>query len=139
MPVMCKSMVRYEQNALTAGTLSLPQFWVMSWLMDHRAATMHELSSAMKMKPSTATMQVDRLVRMKLLSRRREDKDRRKVHVALTRTGSQMIREIYQQKKMALRETFRHLNARERRLYIDLIETLAGRLENSQGNIVQQG
>lgn len=138
MPVMCKSMLRYEQNALTSGTLSLPQFWAMGWMRERGEATMHELSEAMQMKPSTATMLVDRMVRLKLAARRRNVDDRRKVHVRLTRAGERMLDDMRDQKKRALTETFRHMQPRERAQYLQLIETLADRLKaelssNTQG------
>jgi len=130
MPVMCKSMVQYEQNALTTGTLSLPQFWALSWLADHPGTTMHDLAIVLGMKASTATMLVDRLVDLKFLTRKRSEKDRRIVLVKLTAGGLRIITEIHDQKKKALRETFRPLSAVERQQYLALIETLAARLED---------
>jgi len=132
MPIMCKSMVQYEQNALTAGTLSLPQFWALSWLESHPGTTMHDLAIVLGMKASTATMLVDRMVDLKLLTRKRSEKDRRIVLVKLTSNGLKMITEIKEQKKQALRETFRPLSALERQQYLELIETLAARLEGRE-------
>ena len=129
MPVMCKSMMKYEENALTTGTVSLPQFWVLSWLADFPDATMHDLAKAMNMKAPTATMLVDRLVQLKLLDRKRAGDDRRKVLVHLTAKGRRTIEEVFSQKKKALQETFRHLSPGERLQYLELIEKLARRLE----------
>jgi len=131
MPVMCKSMVRYEQNALTKGEVSLPQFWAMSWLNDHTGATMHDLARAMNLKPSTATMLVDRLVELKMIDRDRDGVDRRRVLVRLTARGRKILDEVHSQKRMALQETFRHLNPTERQKYLELIEKLAARLEET--------
>mgnify|MGYP003604789966 FL=1 len=131
MPVMCKSMVRYEQNALTKGEVSLPQFWAMSWLATNRDATMHDLARAMNMKASTATMLVDRLVEARLLSRERDGVDRRRVLVRLTNKGRTMLEEVHTQKRKALQETFRPLTPDERQQYLHLIETLAQRLEDN--------
>jgi len=129
MPVMCKSMMKYEENALTTGTLSLPQFWALAWLADHPSATMHDLAGAMNLKAPTATMLVDRLVKLKLLDRKRDGKDRRKVLVGISAKGRRTIDVVFSQKKKALQETFRHLSAVERQQYLDLIEKLAFRLE----------
>ena len=131
MPVMCKSMVRYEQNAMTKGEVSLPQFWAMSWLATNRDATMHDLARAMNMKASTATMLVDRLVEARLLSRERDGVDRRRVLVRLTNKGRTMLEEVHTQKRKALQETFRPLTPDERQQYLHLIETLAQRLEDN--------
>ena len=131
MPVMCKSMVRYEQNALTKGEVSLPQFWAMSWLSDHTGATMHDLAKAMNLKPSTATMLVDRLVELKMMDRDRDGVDRRRVLVRLSARGRKILDEVYSQKQKALQETFRHLSPAERLQYLELIEKLADRLEET--------
>lgn len=131
MPVMCKSMVRYEQNAMTKGEVSLPQFWAMSWLATNRDATMHDLARAMNMKASTATMLVDWLVEARLLSRERDGVDRRRVLVRLTNKGRTMLEEVHTQKRKALQETFRPLTPDERQQYLHLIETLAQRLEDN--------
>jgi len=131
MPVMCKSMMQYEQNALTTGVLSLPQFWSLSWLLEHRDATMHDLAKAMDMKASTATMLVDRLAELKFIDRKRDSADRRKVMVRVTAKGKRIIDEIHLTKKKALQETFRHLNPEERQQYLDLLEKLAGRLQGA--------
>lgn len=131
MPVMCKSMVRYEQNALTKGEVSLPQFWAMSWLAGHTGATMHDLAKAMNLKPSTATMLVDRLVDLKMMARDRDGVDRRRVLVRLSTRGRKILDEVHSQKRKALQETFRHLNAAERQQYLELIEKLAARLEEN--------
>lgn len=131
MPVMCKSMVRYEQNALTKGEVSLPQFWAMSWLSDHTGASMHDLARAMNLKPSTATMLVDRLVELKMMDRDRDGVDRRRVLVRVSSRGRKILDEVHSQKRKALQETFRHLNATERQQYLELIEKLAARLEET--------
>lgn len=122
LPVMCKSMVRYEQNALTTGELTLPQFWALSWVQERDGAAMNDLAVAMAMNPSTATLLVDRLVRKKLMSR---------VLVRLTRQGRRILEEIHTQKRKALLETFRPLTARERSRYLELVETLARRIEST--------
>ncbi|MCB1070734.1 MAG: MarR family transcriptional regulator [Verrucomicrobia bacterium] len=128
MPVMCKSMMRYEENALTQGILSVPQFWAMSWLGKNPASSMHDLAQALKLKPSTATMLITRLTEMGLVERKHDTDDRRKVLVRLTRKGIKLLDEIGAQKKKALQETFRPLNPTERNQYLFLIETLAARL-----------
>lgn len=132
MPVMCKSMVRYEQNALTKGEVSLPQFWALSWLAQQEQATMHALASAMAMKPSTATMLVDRLAKQKLIQRKRNGIDRRQVLVQMTAKGRRMLEEIHHQKRKALQETFRHLSHDERRQYLELLEKLARKLNQPE-------
>jgi DNA-binding MarR family transcriptional regulator len=131
LPVMCKSMVRYEQNALTTGELTLPQFWALTWVHERDRAAMHDLAVSLAMNPSTATLLVDRLVGKKLMSRVRDRSDRRRVLVRVTPRGRRMLEEIHTQKRKALLETFRPLTARERSRYLELVETLARRIEST--------
>ncbi|HMP90656.1 MAG TPA: MarR family winged helix-turn-helix transcriptional regulator [Kiritimatiellia bacterium] len=129
MPIMCKSMMQYEQNALTTGQLSLPEFWTLSLLLERGETTMHELADAMSLKASTATMLAGRLERIKLIVRKRDKLDRRKVLVKATTRAVNLVAEVHNQKRKALEKTFRHLDPHERELYLELLEKLAGRLQ----------
>ena len=129
MPVMCSSMMRYEKNMLTAGTLTLPQFRLLCWLQAHPDATMHEAAAAVQVKASTATMLVDRLSGHALVRRSRVAGDRRKVQLRLTAKGANVLDEIARQRERALQETFRHLSPRERNNYLAILEKLAKRLQ----------
>lgn len=130
MPIVIKSMIRYEENALSMGCINPSQYWALNWLGQTDGATMNEFAEATNMRPSTATMLVDRLVEMNQVERHSDPDDRRKVLVRLTDDGRKMLTEINEQKKNALRETFRPLHEDEREQYLSLIETLADRLEN---------
>lgn len=129
MPVMCTSMMRYEKNMLTAGTLTLPQFRLLCWLREHPEASMHEAAAAVQVKASTATMLVDRLAGHALVRRSRVAGDRRKVQLRLTPKGAGVLDEMARQREMALQETFRHLSPRERTDYLVILEKLAKRLQ----------
>ena len=132
MPVLCASMIRHERNALTDGRLSLPQFWALAWLEGHEAgAPMHELAAALDLKASTATLLVDRLCARSWARRVSDPADRRRVIIRLTPSGRRLVREIHDTKRKALQETFRALSADERHRYLELIETLAARLQPS--------
>jgi DNA-binding MarR family transcriptional regulator len=130
MPVLCASMLRHERNALTDGRLSLPQFWAMAWLEGRPAgAPMHNLAAAMELKAPTATLLVDRLCRQKWVRRQHDPADRRRVIIHLTPAGRRLVHEVHATKRQALQETFRALSADERNRYLELIETLAARLQ----------
>ncbi|MGD0833777.1 MAG: MarR family transcriptional regulator [Candidatus Dormibacteria bacterium] len=55
--------------------------------------SMHELAQALSVTPSSATQLVDRLVRMGLVGRLREDEDRRLVRVQLSDAARQRFEE----------------------------------------------
>lgn len=129
MPVLCRSMMRYEEDLLSAEALTPQQFTAMRWLGERELATMHEWAIALGMKASSATQLADRLVGLGLIERKPGEDDRRKVLITLTARGREVMAKTVKQKTKALMETFRPLTAEERKHYLALIETLAERLE----------
>jgi DNA-binding MarR family transcriptional regulator len=128
MPRLCRAMMRYERNYLTSGVLTLPQLWALEIIREVGAATMHDLAAALQFKSSSATMLVDRLEHLGLIRRQREARDRRVVRVALSARGRRALEQIADQKKLGIRHAFKPLSARERGLYLQLIEKMAGAL-----------
>ena len=120
----CKAMAQEESNYITTGKLTAPQFWALEWLHRNGTCHMHQLVEAQKSKSSTATVLVDRLSRLGLVTRKRDKKDRRVVHVALTAKGQRILDDIHKQRIKGITELFRPLNAEERGLYLTLIEKL---------------
>lgn len=120
----CRAMAQEESNYITTGKLTAPQFWALQWLHRHGSCPMHELVEALKTKSSTATVLMDRLSQLKLVSRNRDKKDRRVVHVALTAKGKRILDDIHKQRTKGIADLFRPLNAQERGLYLTLIEKL---------------
>lgn len=75
--------------------VTVPQFYALLSLERHgRACPMNELAQATKQARATMTGIIDRLVRMGLVQRRREESDRRVVMVSLTRRGEQLLEEV---------------------------------------------
>ena len=56
--------------------------------------SMHQLAEALSITPSSATQLVDRLVRLGLVERLREDEDRRLVRVQLSEAARQRFEEM---------------------------------------------
>ena len=132
MPKLCRAMVRYERNHITTGKLTVPQYWALELVYGASPRPMHELLRAMGLKSSTGTVFVDRLCRMGLVKRVRDQQDRRAVALGITGKGRRVIQDIKKQKRKGITELFRPLTAGERRKYLELMRKLAAEFERNQ-------
>jgi len=127
-PQLARGMIRHENNYLTQGAITLPQFRVLRHLMRQRECSMRELADFMKMGLSSVTGMVDRLVKQRLADRRRTEKDRRLVFVDITPKGRKAIKEILDQRRKTTLNLFESLTAEERLAYLCILEKLVKKL-----------
>ncbi|MCE9613520.1 MAG: MarR family transcriptional regulator [Lentisphaerae bacterium] len=125
---LCRGMVRHEQNYLTRGALTMPQFWALELLHGRGGCRMADLVTALHVKSSTGTMLVNRLARLRLVRRAHSVQDRRAVDLTLTPHGRRVVDEIHRQRRRGLGRMFKPLSARERGAYVALLEKLAREL-----------
>lgn len=79
---------------LQAGGLAVEQFRVLQALEQDGALPMGELAARVLVEPATLTKIIDRMVRENLVFRLPDDKDRRKVRVALAPAGVAMCKKL---------------------------------------------
>jgi len=92
---------------LAGFALTPPQFFVLRSVALHgEHATMSALAEDTLQHCATLTGVVDRLVRVGLVTRRRDDHDRRQILVELTPAGREALRKVQQGRRRRLRETF---------------------------------
>lgn len=127
-PQLVRGMIRYENNYLTQGVITLPQVWVLRYLARQPQCPMRELADFMKMGLSSLTGMVDRLVKQRLVERRRSERDRRLVFVAITAKGRKAIKEIMDQRRKTTMAFFESLTAGERSVYLSILEKLVKKL-----------
>lgn len=128
MPHLCRATLRHEENYVTRGELTLPQYWALELLQDAGPTPMTRIVEALRLKASTGTVFVDRLVRTKLVRRSRARDDRRVVLVELTERGRKALREIHEQKRRGMADVFQRLSAAERAQHLRMMEKLVGEL-----------
>jgi DNA-binding MarR family transcriptional regulator len=87
--------------------------------------SMHELAEAQAITPSSATQLVDRLVRMGLVERLREEDDRRLVRVELSASARQKFEEMLHLHLRSLAVVTEPLGDAELRTLIDLLARVA--------------
>jgi DNA-binding MarR family transcriptional regulator len=86
---------------------------------------MHQLAEAQAITPSSATQLVDRLVRLGLVERLREDEDRRLVRVQLSEAARQRFEEMMRLHLRSLAAVTDQLSDGDLRTLVDLLARLA--------------
>lgn len=123
-PKLMREISQYETNYLTEGVITVPQVWVLDFLKDEKSAQMNELATYMKLKFSSATGLIDRMVKHQLVKRVRSETDRRVVFISITSKGKKILQEIYKQKRNGIMRLFGRLGSEDRMEYMNLIEKL---------------
>ena len=71
------------------------------------------VAAQLKVRPSTATGIVDRLVRQSLVRRERDELDRRRVRISLTDKGREVITELAARNRAVIWRIFRNFSEKE--------------------------
>ena len=122
MPLMFREFSKREGNELTRGRISFPQMVALDYASTHPTVKMTELAKVLSVKMSSATVLVDRLIEQGLLSRARDESDRRVVRVSITAKGKKIINKIMTEKRHSIEEIFRPLSFKEREQYLVLLK-----------------
>lgn len=130
-PKLMREISRYEANCLTEGVITVPQVWVLDFLKNGKPAQMNELAQYMKLKFSSATGLIDRMVKHELVKRVRCEADRRVVLISITSKGKKILREMYKQKRKGIMQLFGRLSSEDRIQYLNLIEKLVKDLSSN--------
>ena len=133
MPRFVRAMWNYERDSFARGTITLPQLWTLEYLCRREGCTMRELAHAMKLRESTATGMVDRLVRQRFAQRIRSRKDRRVVHVAIMSKGKKLIQAIAANKRKMIVRFFSALPTSYRIQYLTIIEKILENIDRDTG------
>jgi DNA-binding MarR family transcriptional regulator len=121
LPADARALVQETMEEVTAG-----QMEALTLLHDGVAGlSMHELAHALSITPSSATQLVDRLVRMGLVERLREDEDRRLVRVQLSEPARRMFGEKLRLHLRGLATLTEALGDEELRTLVDLLARIA--------------
>jgi MarR family transcriptional regulator, organic hydroperoxide resistance regulator len=81
----------YTRRAKKESGLTGPQLWAIKMIADSGSIRVSDLSRKMYLHPATVIGILDRLTRLGLIKRTRSRKDRRVVHVSLTKAGREVV------------------------------------------------
>jgi len=107
-----------ELRELTGLGITPGQTNALLILFLHDGLTMGELSAEIYLAESAATRLVDRLVKMNLVKRMGDDKDRRVVRVYLTAYGRQLASLVFERRSHRFNNLANHLTPEEREMLV---------------------
>ena len=102
------------RNARPAG-VTAAELWALAELHRYPGARVSDLTILLSLRQSTVSNLVERLAQAKLVSRRRNDPDRRVVRLYLTRAGARLIDRTPTSPRGVLPDALEHLSAEELR------------------------
>jgi DNA-binding MarR family transcriptional regulator len=111
--------------AQATDDLTLPQHRTLVVLAEQGPRHLADLAQALGVSPSTATRMCDRLVRKRLITRTRDEVDRREVDLSLTNAGKALVDEVAHRRKNELRKLVGDVPKEERDRLIDALRSVA--------------
>jgi DNA-binding MarR family transcriptional regulator len=105
--------------------VTLPQFRTLVVLTYGGARRLADLAEALGVSPSTATRMCDRLVRKGLVSRARDDLDRREVNLTITTSGRKVVVDVIDRRQQEVRGLLEAIPAGLRRQLVSSLTLLA--------------
>jgi len=124
-PQIIRGFKQYENNYLTRGEITLPQFWALGYLDCNGKSKMHDLAKHLRISPSATTGLIDRLIAQGLVARKDDLHDRRIVWIELAAKGRGIIQSINKQKTEALIKVFGKISPKDREHYLNILEQVA--------------
>lgn len=108
------------------------QVHALLWIAENPGMTLKELSEHLRVSPPSASVFVQRLVRMKLLRRTIDRKNRRAIRLVVTPAGLHMCRQTMREGQRVFRKIFALLPSNDRRTLARIVTRLVDRLEKSE-------
>lgn len=133
--LMRRTMREFKQRVhqeLREYDLTVPQMWVLRTLHHEGTHSLAELSRRVGMSTSTASGIVDRLVRMGLVDRVRDEQDRRVVWVSLSAQGQALVAKVPALHMDYFRTLLEKMPSEEAEGLIRHLKTLLTIIEESQ-------
>lgn len=101
--------------------LTMAQLRVMLVAIKPGGATVSEIAARMHVTPATVTGLTNRLIRRKLIRRREDDADRRRIRIDATELGREIVREIDVASHAYLEAIFARMGEERLRIFIDAL------------------
>ena len=123
-----RALVGIALRSLTASDeeVTLPQYRTLVTLTYGGGRRLADLASSLGVSPSTATRMCDRLVRKGLITRTRDEIDRREVNLEVTSSGRQIVEGVIERRRADVRELLRLIPRSTRNQLVESLNVLAG-------------
>ena len=122
--IMGRLMRDKMQRKMSAGQCTMLEFETLRYVKDSGRPHMREIAKTFHVTPPAATLMIDGLVKMKLLARVLDPKDRRSVRVAVTPKGKQLLDRGISNKVKEMKKTFGILTPAERTHFVGVLNKI---------------
>ncbi len=92
-----RAIYKFQQSKMTVFGLDYEDIYLLQLLRNHTPQRMGEIADEMGIPISTATRVVDRLEEKKLLSRKKDPRDKRNILVTLEQKGKDVVTKVENQ------------------------------------------
>jgi DNA-binding MarR family transcriptional regulator len=122
-----RAMVGIAIRSLTecGESVTLPQYRTLVVLADGGPRRLADLADALGVSPSTATRMCDRLVRKGLITRARDELDRREVNLEVTPAGRTTVLEVINRRRSDVCALLTSIPVGTRRKLVDSLRLLS--------------
>jgi DNA-binding MarR family transcriptional regulator len=122
-----RAMVAIAVRSLAGNPddVTLPQYRTLVVLAFGGPRRLADLAEALTVSPSTATRMCDRLVKKNLVSRTRDELDRREVKLAITPLGRKIVSDVIDRRRSEVRDLLRAIPVPFRRQLVSSLTLLA--------------
>jgi len=129
---LMRSLHVHAKRYLLSQKVSSLEFQILFFLRSGKQFEMNKIKKELSVSGAFATNLVDRLVEHKLVDRRRDGKDRRKVIIALTDKGRHSLEKLETHRKQFFRTLVDGLKERDKRMIERGILILVDSLESME-------
>lgn len=119
--------------------VSAAELWALGELQRHPGARVSDLTALLSLRQSTVSNLVERLVQARLITRRRNDADRRVVRLYLTRHGQKLVGRRPDSARGALPDALERLSADELRHLDANLSRLLGAMTRRMPVLARRG
>ena len=119
-----RAIYQFERVKVSLFDLTYEEIYLMQFLRRHSVVPMTEIAGEMHIPVSTATRLIDRLERRKLVYRRKDDRDRRKILVALAGEGEALVGKVEDHTFETVRENLNGFSRDEVRAFMNTAQCL---------------
>jgi MarR family transcriptional regulator, organic hydroperoxide resistance regulator len=125
---ICFNIKKKGREILQDFNITPPQFDALQVLVDEGELTIGDLSSKLYLAPSTITDLVDRMEKNCLVTRIRDDKDRRSIKIKVEDKGFKVISEVVARRCTYLEEMTKEMKADDKIKLTLYLEKMSGKL-----------
>ncbi len=106
------------------ANLSMLQMQALFFVATNPNSTMSEIAKHFAIELPSATSLINKLYKIKLIERKREKEDRRKIYIVLTKNGVQLLKEAKKIRKQNIEKILSYLSQEEKEQMQKLLEKI---------------